>query len=233
MTRPEPSPPPAATAAAAEAWLGVADELLAAVNHALSNRVAALISLARVLEYGDAAGNPLLVVLQQEVERLEQTTRLLRLLPREAHDQPEPVRLADVLPDVLALHRLRSDARDVKFEVRESSDPAPAWVSPGLLSHALLMVLDAATRASLRATAASVPVTVYGDADIVAVVVELPAEAGLAAEETTLLASVGEMLRQAGGELAAGVPNAGAGPARIEVRLPTLAAVRKREMRTP
>jgi signal transduction histidine kinase len=233
MTRPDPAPPTAPAATAAEAWLGVSDELLSAINHALSNRLAALISLARVLEYGDAAGNPLLPMLQQEVERLEQTTSLLRLLPREAHDQPEPVRLADVLPNVLALHRLRSDARDLKLDVRTASDPAPAWVSPGLLSHALLMLLDTATRAALRAAAASVAVSCYGGDEFVGVVVELPAQANLAAQETTLLASIGEMLRQAGGELVADSPDAGAGPARIEVRLPTLAAVRKRETRTP
>jgi hypothetical protein len=222
MMRPDPSPP-SATHSPAEAWLGVSDELLAAANHALSNRLAALISLVRVLEYGDAAANPLLAVLQQEVDRLEQTTGLLRLLPRDAYDQPEPVLLADVLPSVLALHRLRGDAREIEFEVRESADPAPAWVSPGLLSHALLMTLDAATRVALRAAAASVEIASTGSDEHVGVVVELPDGAKLDEAESALLASAEALLRQAGGELVSG--------ARIEVRLPTLAAARRREGR--
>jgi hypothetical protein len=46
-----------------EAWLSVCDDLLWAFNHALSNRLAALTSITRILEYSDTGLDPLLSAL--------------------------------------------------------------------------------------------------------------------------------------------------------------------------
>lgn len=211
----------------AAAWLAVSDELISAVNHALNNRLAALLSLSRVLEFDDAAANPLVAVLQEEVERLERTTTLMRLLPRDPHEAAEPVVLADLFRDALALHRLRSGARDLEYDVGEAGDAPPAWAPPTALTHALLILLSALTTEHPPADAGAVRVTYGGDADEALLAIELPpALAAVAPEAAERLDAVEDRLARWGGSLVRDGAGTGGGP-RIEVRLPSLAAARR------
>jgi hypothetical protein len=217
--------------AAGEPWQTVADELLGAVNHALNNRLAALISLVRVLEFGETGTNPLFDVLREEVDRLEQTTVLLRLLPREPNEAPEAARLTDLLEPALALHRLRGRARDLDYQIVEGGDSTPVRVPPTATTHALLILLAALTPASAPSGAGPIRIA-FSEADGEArMSVELPPEITAAlddgeGEANTRLAAVGALLRGMGGSLVRGEATAGAARG-VEVRFPTLAASRR------
>jgi hypothetical protein len=218
-----PSPDDTGTAAGTvdAAWLEIVDELLHSVNHALANRLAALVSLVRVLEYGDSGSQPLLAVLQQEVERMERSAALLRLLPRERGAPSEPVRLADVLPDALELHRLRSDMRDRELGVQALGDLPPAWSEPVRLTHALLAVLDAAVRSADPDSEFRARCEEAGDE----VTVRIEFRAG--GPEQVPAPAAGPLSERAGGRLESGRDEGGR--AWLELRLPTLAAARRAE----
>jgi hypothetical protein len=222
-----------------EAWLAVSDELLWGINHALSNRLAALISLVRILEHSETGLDPLLDVLRREVDTLERTISLLRLLPRNAGELPEPVRLVELLPDVLALHRLQSEIRDLDFQLHEQPDLQPVWIEPATLAHALLLLLSAATRIARRARQSSISIWCRGDSEWVELIIESPPSPtgeplqvdATAQEWVPLDARVVErLLEGAGGRLAEN--HFSGDPARgvyFELRLPTLSAVRRRQ----
>jgi hypothetical protein len=203
------------------AWLVLAEELVLAVNHALANRMAALMSLVRVLEYGDSASQPLLPVLQQEVERLERTTALLRILPREPAAPPEPVRLVDVVPDAIGLHALRSDARDLDIRADLQPDLPPVWGEPVAISHAVLAMLDAVTRHRSADQPVDVSAAVEDDA------VEFLVEGGSVDHGRFNTAVVAELVRRAGGLLKPDEERRRVGA--LIARFPTLESVRRRE----
>jgi len=219
------------------AWLAVSDDVLASVNHALSNRLAALISLVRVMEFGGSESESLMPVLAQEVDRLEQATALLRLLPRGHDDQPEPVRFVDAVPDLLALLHLQRDVRELPIDVAPATDAPPAWIDPTTLNHALLMLFSALTRLALASGAPRIDVQPGGDdewATLVAIVPPPEAEGGgddpggnageRAARE---MDAADALLRHAGGAVLRRESESGA--VRVEVRVPTLLAARRRE----
>jgi|GEM_PF-5688718 len=219
------TPPGAqASSSAAEvdaAWLVLAEELVLAVNHALANRMAALISLVRVLEYGDSATQPLLPVLQQEVERLERTTALLRILPREPGAPREPVRLVDVIPDAIGLHILRGDARDLEIRSDVDADLPPVWGEPVAISHAVLAMLDALTTRRGDGEPIRISATVQHDT------VGLLVGGGTADHGGIGREVVAELVRRAGGTLDPGDDAGEAGV--LLARFPTLASIRREE----
>ncbi len=135
MTTPDSS---AAEDRAAAAWLAVCDDILAGLTHALNNRLAALSSVTRMIEYGDLS---LISTLVQEMEELEGTIQLLRTLPSTAEDGAEPVHLGDGLRTVVELQRLRRETRDLHYRLEIDPSTPPVVADPVLLTRALLLVL--------------------------------------------------------------------------------------------
>jgi hypothetical protein len=237
MSRSDLPLPIVATPSSSDAWLVRSDELLGAINHALNNRLAALGSLARVMESAGPSGDPLLTMLVQEVDRLDHTLSLLRLLSREAGAEPEPILLPDLLPQVIALHRLQGAAHEVAFDAAAAS-VLPVLAGRSSLIRALLLFLAEAERAASGAGRKPLEVQCRGDQEEVAVIAEVPAPADSPGDrdaeaagdmETTraieglLIGSGGRFVRHAG---------AGAGESSLQLRLPTLSAARRRERGT-
>jgi hypothetical protein len=231
VSSPRPDHAPAATGAG-DAWLSVCDELLWGFNHALSNRLAALTSLVRILEHSDTGLEPLLTVLSGEIGTLDRTLALLRLLPRNLDELAEPVRLQDVLPAVLELHRLQSDAREVEFLLDADEHCLPAWIQPSRLTHALLLLLARVSRATRQAEPTQAMIRCSGDDDEVRVVVDAAGARPDPAsrERDGVLAAIEGLVGHAGGEVReARIGGAAVGGLRWELRLPSLLAVRRRE----
>jgi hypothetical protein len=201
-----------------EPWGRVSDELLWGFSHALSNRLAAISSLARILEYSDVGVDPLMQALRDEIGRLEHTAGLLRLIPRERQGVPEPLRIQDLLPSIVELHRLRTDLREMEVAVEYSSDPLPVRAEIAHLAHALLVAVGAAARGAIDASAERVRIEVAGDQQRVRVrftVEPAPAVVRLGPGEAELLA---QLLAPSGGhsDHPPGAP--------LDLHLPTLLA---------
>jgi hypothetical protein len=221
------------TGETAETWLTVSDDLLWGFSHALSNRLAAISSITKIIEYSDTGLDPLLSALSGEIATLDRTLALLRLIPRNPDGTPEPLRLADLLPELLEVHRLRGEMRELHLGLREEGEALPVWAEPARLGHALLMLLDVGTRAAIAAGADALHVALSGDEVHTLVRFELSVEGEAEGRDAEMRMTpverrvVTELLQESGGELLPATDSESGLP--IELRIPTLPEVRRRE----
>lgn len=214
------------------AWQHVSDSLLAGLAHALSNRAAAIGALAAFAE-AETVPDALGETLGTEAERLEDLVRLLRLLGQDGAEDGEPVQVAALMRDVLALHSHHRDLRGVRFDVEDAGAVHPVRGRRCALVRAVLLLLALAARSGIEAGHRRLAVRWDGDGQWVRLIVaprpggeELaPAQrlAGSALQGVTL-----PDVRQAAVE-AGGDAEEGGMPAELEMRFPTLAESRRRD----
>ncbi len=116
----------------------VRDGLIAGLAHALSNRISTISVVAQTLDLGDSDHAALSDMLGQEVVRLEEILRLMRLIP--ADGRPEPVLVSELMNDAAALARHQRDLRDVTIDFSGADDLLPMH---GDRAAMLMSVLEA------------------------------------------------------------------------------------------
>lgn len=214
-------------------WLRVSEKVLKGLNHQLTNRVASLEAVVGIFQDGEPFEPEMFVALAQEVTRLNQLLQLFRCMPAEPFASAEPVRLQDIVPQVLELHGHHSDLRGIAVDVDADFETHPLLVRPSALLRCLLVVLEAGAGNALRAgTSAPLRMAYSGDATWVRVVIEAPQPEGqpIFTGEGSLVHAVRSALAHASAEVGVTVINAQAGERIIyELRLPTLAESRRRE----
>jgi hypothetical protein len=125
-------------------WATVLDELLLGVTHNISNRVATLAGVSDILS-GDPTIPPILRALADEVPRLEEGIRLLRLLAAPGNEREEALEATRITDDAISLVQLHPSARNVSFELKGKRDDVPPVVArPTVLTHELVVALVAA-----------------------------------------------------------------------------------------
>jgi nitrogen-specific signal transduction histidine kinase len=129
-------------------WEATREAVLRGLNHALSNRVATLVGIARILEQNAERPDPILDALIGEVGRLESLFGLFSLLPAGSPLHLEPIELPGVLRAVAALHELRSDIDDPQLTLEAETSTRPIRVHRAGLVHALLRLTGATTAAA-------------------------------------------------------------------------------------
>jgi hypothetical protein len=206
-------PPDTIPAAAAAQWAELSDALLAGLVHMLNNRVTALSVCAELAALGD---EEMIVggVLTSEMQRLQQATALLGLLPSRPHP-PEALELRPVLDDAITLHshhpRTRLVTCDVSVEAGLQPVRAPRWA----LLRLMLVLVDAAKEAAADG-ARPAGIRLGSDERSARMYVLVPGEGGPYATAMATLCG-GELSRQ-GDELV--------------LTLPTLRSLRERERGT-
>jgi hypothetical protein len=202
---------------------GIRDGILRGVAHALSNRVAALSGVAGLVDFGDLPPD-----------------RLSRALGSEVSQLGEAIELKTLLPAVVALHALHADLRDVPCTIQHDRDAHPVHVSRSTFVHAVLVLIDAAKRDVLR-DRGGVSLTYGGDSAWVTVAVESlvgaapPAPGGSAGTDLDLRRLLSAAVAELDPSLTVDIQRRGQGPGsglRLELRLPTLLEVRRRERET-
>ena len=122
----------------------VLDELLLGVTHNISNRVATLAGVSGILS-GDPTIPPILRALADEVPRLEEGIRLLRLLAAPGGEREEAIEATRVTDDAISLVQLHPASRNVSFELQGKRDAVPPVLArPTVLTHELVVALVAA-----------------------------------------------------------------------------------------
>jgi len=119
-------------------WDSVLDELIVGVSHHISNRVSTLAGVSDILSREQGIP-PILRALADEVPKLEEAIRLLRLLaaPDEPEEAVEPLRL---VTDAIAMARLHPALRGVCYTVEAGNIP-PVLAKPGELTHRIILLL--------------------------------------------------------------------------------------------
>ena len=215
----------------------IRDGILRGVAHALSNRVAALSGVAGLVDFGNLPPNRLSQALGSEVSQLGQLVEMLRLLPSDVRPRGEAIELRTLLPAVVALH---ADLRDVACTVQDDRNAQPVHLGRSVFVHAVLLLVDVAKRDALRGRG-SVSLSYRGDSTWVTVAVEslggvtLPTGGGSADEERELRRGLAAAVAQLDPSLIVDVKPRSERPGnglRLELRLPTLLEVRRRERET-
>ena len=218
----------------------IRDGILRGVAHALSNRVAALSGVAGLVDFGNLPPNRLSRALGSEVSQLGQLVEMLRLLPSDVRPRGEAIELRTMLPAVVALHALHADLRDVACTVQDDRDAQPVHLGRSVFVHAVLLLVDVAKRDALRGRG-SVSLSYRGDSTWVTVAVEslggvtLPTGGSSADDERELRRGLAAAVAQLDPSLVVDVKPRSERPGnglRLELRLPTLLEVRRRERET-
>jgi len=219
---------------------GIRDGILRGVAHALSNRVAALSGVAGLVDFGSLPPDRLSRALGSEVSQLGQLVEMLRLLPSDAQPRGEPIELKTLLPAVVALHALHADLLDVPCTIHHDRDAHPVHLSRSTFVHVVLVLIDAAKRDVMR-DRGSVSLTYGGDSAWVTVAVESLAGAapagpgGSGGTDLDLRRLLGAAVAELDPSLTVDVQRHSQRPGsglRLELRLPTLLEVRRRERET-
>lgn len=223
------------SSAVRDAWLEVSDDLLAGVGHALSNRVAALTAVGQVL--AATTEGPFTKALSTESSRLQRAVQLLRLLIRRWDTEPEPIRVEDVLKDVVELLGHHPEVRNTSIRLEGAAGLAPVWSERSLLTHALCIVLSVAAEAVERAGEAELVVRCSGTMEEVRLGISFPSgTAAVTAQGTSDEPPAGSridpraargLIKRSGGELS--VQEEDGARTVLLIQLPTLMEIRRRE----
>lgn len=135
-----------ASAERPQEWASVLDKLLLGVTHNISNRVATLAGVSDILS-GEAAIPPILRALADEVPRLEEGLRLLRLLAVPDDEADEALEATRATDDAISLARLHPVCRNVCFEIQGRREAPPVIARPTVLTHEIVTALVAAASA--------------------------------------------------------------------------------------
>ena len=170
--------------------------------------------------------------LGSEVGQLHALVELVRLLPVDPRARAEAIELQTILPQIVALHAMHGELRDVGCSVAHDRETPPVHIVKPTLVYAMLILVDGAKRDALPSQGA-VTVGYGGDPSWVSVTVESRRGSGAVATGTdaaTQRDRIGALFRQVDPTLDFGVePLAGEwNGLRLALKLPTLAEVKRR-----
>jgi hypothetical protein len=167
------------------------------------------------------------------VGQLHALVELVRLLPVDPRARAEAIELQTMLPQVVALHAMHGDLRDVACALHHDRDTPPVHLVRSVLVYAMLILVDAAKRDALP-TLGSVTVGYRGDPSWVSIAVESRRGPGGAASQSDATAQrdrIGALFGHFDSSLDLRVdPVAGEwNGLRHALRLPTLAEAKRRD----
>jgi len=159
------------------AWATTLEHVLDGATHQLSNRVALLAGISEILGRDDTIP-PILRALADEVPKLEEMIRLLRLLPTPPDEGEEPTGVARLIGDAILLAEMHSATKDARFVADGDSAVVPVLVRPTHYTHDVLMACVAAAihGGQTLAESATIPIIVREEGDIVVVRVGVHAD---------------------------------------------------------
>ncbi|HEX3866520.1 MAG TPA: hypothetical protein VHV78_07185 [Gemmatimonadaceae bacterium] len=130
-----------------EEWLDLVEDVLQGLHHGLNNRIGSLSALVELYQLDAGAPDaPTLASMSADIARLEECSRVARLLPRAPAVGEEPLTLEDVFADAFAIHRFLHDTRDVRVAIAPARYTEPVRVERSALVHALTLILNDAKR---------------------------------------------------------------------------------------
>jgi hypothetical protein len=123
-------------------WVGLVDQALRGLHHALNNRIGSLSALVELHQLGDLpADASTFETLAADLKRLEDLSRVVRLLPRDTVSGEEALILDDVLADVFVIHHYLHDLRELSVTIVPTRFVEPVRVERWALVRVLALLL--------------------------------------------------------------------------------------------
>jgi hypothetical protein len=130
-----------------EEWIEIVEQALHGLHHALNNRIGSLSALVELHQLGDLpVDDPGFASLEGDIKRLQECSRMVRLLPRDGASGEEALILDDVFADVFAIHRYLHDLRELSVTIVPARYVEPVRVERWALVRVLTMLLCDAKR---------------------------------------------------------------------------------------
>lgn len=130
-----------------EEWVELVDQALHGLHHALNNRIGSLSALVELYHLGDLPSDGSgFETVAADIKRLEDCSRMVRLLPRDGVSGEEALILDDVFADVFAIHRYLHDLRELSVTIVPTRYVEPVRVERWALVRVLTMLLRDAKR---------------------------------------------------------------------------------------
>ncbi len=133
-------------------WPTLADRVIRGLCHDFNGRTNTLSSLLYLLESGregDPSAAGLMTTFREEVERLEETVRLLRILPQDK-ESVELLAPQELLAPLAALVRVQPDLDQVTVGVDVSADVPATAMNRAVFSRGFLLLLTGAAEQAVR-----------------------------------------------------------------------------------
>lgn len=121
-------------------WPMVADRVVLGVCHDLNGRFNSLSSLSYLLSTGSREWDGAGPVVEEELKRAEESSRILRLLPDDGA-APQVLALSEFLPQVLSLVQLQPGFEGIEYEVAIPPDFPAVRMDGTLLLRSLSLLL--------------------------------------------------------------------------------------------
>ena len=218
----------AAVLLARAGWPAVVDAVLSGISHELSGRVASLDALVGLHQMQGQEQTPIATYLEGEIQKLQSTVELLRLIPGNLGADAEGALPKDIATRSLAISRMQSILSSVDIKTSIGNDVAPVLVNQSRLFRILLILLRRAGSCADHLGLTEIVMTgeTVGD-EVVLRIVPGPAQNQGRPEDPgdENIKALAEVLAMDGGSLF--FPEGGF----VEVRLPTLARARVLETR--
>ncbi len=130
----------------AERWLGIHDDLLRGLAHAISNRLATITAAAGVLDVDETPDPRFIEGLRSDADRLDSLLTLMRQLPRRADAGLEPMLLSDALETARRLLDEHPTMRSRTISTVFIGSIAPVRAEPTAVMHAMIVAVRGAAR---------------------------------------------------------------------------------------
>lgn len=147
---------PIADLLARAGWLTVASRLTSGLTHDLNGRVTSLSGMAQLLALDDDVRS-MAPFLDEEIQRMASSVRLVALLGGELEGEPELLPLGDLLESLVELHRRHHglESVGVDLEIQDELDVFAHWALIGrvvltALAHGGYAALDRARTLDVR-----------------------------------------------------------------------------------
>jgi hypothetical protein len=128
------------------------DQAVLGLHHALNNRIGSLSALVELYQLGDLPPDGSgFETLAADIKRLEDLSRVVRLLSRDRGAGEEALILDDVFADVFAIHRYLHDLRELSVTIVPTRYVEPVRVERWALVRVLALLLRDAKRLAKEA----------------------------------------------------------------------------------
>ncbi|HEY8484269.1 MAG TPA: hypothetical protein VIL13_06650 [Longimicrobiales bacterium] len=204
-----------------EVWRSLSDGVVAGICHDLTGRLTALSGIVYLGRLEGRIDGEIAKQIEAELDRLELSIRLLRLL-REGGGRLEPIQPLELVGTVLRLFQRHRDLGHLEVEVRsDGADLPPVMARWAELCKAVLVVVVGAAREARAAGATRLALEVRGEGGVVVLALEVPAAPGVTAKEAAeSVDAVRGEIAKLGGAVEVGVGDGGG--RRFEIRLPAI-----------
>lgn len=126
-------------------WSDVSDRILAGLCHDLNGRVTSLAGMVQLLQLDEDSAS-MSPFLDQEVSRLEGSVRMVRRLAGEQDEDPEPLHLPEIVPDLVGLFGKHRHLEGLETTLEMDPGLLPVVSRWTLLARSILILLSCRVR---------------------------------------------------------------------------------------